>query len=76
MKNIHCINHPLIEHKLGILRAKETKPFQFCMLIDEISSFLLFEASKDFSLKEIEISTPIQKTAVKKLDEKIMICPI
>ncbi len=62
MKNIHCINHPLIEHKLGILRAKETKPFQFRMLIDEISSFLLFEVSKDFSLK--------------KLDEKIMICPI
>lgn len=76
MKNIHCINHPLIEHKLGILRAKETKPFQFRMLIDEISSFLLFEVSKDFSLKEIEISTPIQKTIVKKLDEKIMICPI
>ncbi|OEW29684.1 uracil phosphoribosyltransferase [Campylobacter jejuni] len=68
MKNIHCINHPLIEHKLGILRAKETKPFQFRMLIDEISSFLLFEASKDFSLKEIEISTPIQKTTVKKLE--------
>lgn len=65
MKNIHCINHPLIEHKLGILRAKETKPLQF-MLIDEISSFLLFEVSKDFSLKEIEISTPIQKTIVKK----------
>ncbi|EAK1994206.1 uracil phosphoribosyltransferase [Campylobacter jejuni] len=76
MKNIHCINHPLIEHKLGILRAKETKPLQFRMLIDEISSFLLFEVSKDFSLKEIEISTPIQKTIVKKLDEKIMICPI
>lgn len=38
----------MIEHKLGILRAKETKPLQFRMLIDEISSFLLFEVSKDF----------------------------
>lgn len=66
MKNIHHICHPLIEHKLGFLRDKETKPFHFRMLIDEISTFLLFEASKDFSLKEIEISTLIQKTTVKK----------
>lgn len=71
MKNIHCINHPLNEHKLGILRAKETKLFQFRMLIDEISSFLLFEASKDFSLKEIEISTPIQKNYSKKLMKRL-----
>ncbi|EAL2201657.1 uracil phosphoribosyltransferase [Campylobacter coli] len=76
MKNIHCINHPLIEHKLGILRAKETKPFQFRMLIDEISSFLLFEASKDLCLKETQIQTPVANAKVKRLDEKIMICPI
>lgn len=76
MKNIHCINHPLIEHKLGILRAKETKPFQFRMLIDEISSFLLFEATKDLCLKETQIQTPVANAKVKRLDEKIMICPI
>ncbi|MBK1973807.1 uracil phosphoribosyltransferase [Campylobacter sp. TTU-622] len=76
MKNIHQISHPLIEHKLGILRDKETKPFQFRMLIDEISSFLLFEATKDLNLKNKEIRTPIAKMTAKELDEKIMICPI
>ncbi|WP_321141658.1 uracil phosphoribosyltransferase, partial [Campylobacter coli] len=50
MKNIHYIHHPLIEHKLGLLRDKQTKPFHFRMLIDEISTFLLFEATKDLCL--------------------------
>ncbi|TKX32257.1 uracil phosphoribosyltransferase [Campylobacter aviculae] len=76
MKNVFCITHPLIEHKLGLLRDKHTKPFQFRMLIDEISTFLLFEATKDLNLKEIQIQTPVSSTIVKKLDEKIMICPI
>lgn len=76
MKNIHHIHHPLIEHKLGLLRDKQTKPFHFRMLIDEISTFLLFEATKDLCLKETQIQTPVATAKVKKLDEKIMICPI
>ncbi|EOZ2160027.1 uracil phosphoribosyltransferase [Campylobacter coli] len=76
MKNIHHICHPLIEHKLGFLRNKETKPFHFRMLIDEISTFLLFEATKDLCLKETQIQTPVANAKVKRLDEKIMICPI
>ncbi|BEJ72037.1 uracil phosphoribosyltransferase [Campylobacter coli] len=76
MKNIHHICHPLIEHKLGFLRDKETKPFHFRMLIDEISTFLLFEATKDLCLKETQIQTPVANAKVKRLDEKIMVCPI
>ncbi|EPW9668628.1 uracil phosphoribosyltransferase [Campylobacter coli] len=76
MKNIHHICHPLIEHKLGFLRDKETKPFHFRMVIDEISTFLLFEATKDLCLKETQIQTPVANAKVKRLDEKIMICPI
>lgn len=76
MKNIHHITHPLIEHKLSLLRDKHTKPFHFRMLIDEISAFLLFEATKDLNLKEVQIQTPVSNASVKKLDEKIMICPI
>ncbi|HEE9552125.1 TPA: uracil phosphoribosyltransferase, partial [Campylobacter coli] len=58
------------------LRDKETKPFHFRMLIDEISTFLLFEATKDLCLKETQIQTPVANAKVKRLDEKIMICPI
>ena len=46
------------------------------MLIDEISTFLLFEATKDLCLKETQIQTPVANAKVKRLDEKIMICPI
>ena len=76
MKNIKQISHPLIEHKLSILRDKKTDPFQFRMLIDEISYLMLFEASNDLKLKNVEITTPVAKMTAKRLDEKIMICPI
>ncbi|OCR93930.1 uracil phosphoribosyltransferase [Campylobacter fetus] len=76
MQNIRLISHPLIEHKLTILRDKNTDPFQFRMLIDEITYLMLFEASRDFELKDTEVTTPMATTKSKKLAEKIMICPI
>ena len=47
MKNVRLISHPLIEHKLAILRDKNTEPFQFRMLVDEISYLMIFEATRD-----------------------------
>ncbi|MDV2490633.1 MULTISPECIES: uracil phosphoribosyltransferase [Campylobacter] len=76
MQNIRLISHPLIEHKLTILRDKNTDPFQFRMLIDEITYLMLFEASRDFELKDTEVITPVATTKSKKLAQKIMICPI
>lgn len=76
MKNVKLISHPLIEHKLTILRDKNTPSFQFRMLVDEISYLMLFQASNDLALKEVEVETPVAKTKAKKLEEKIMICPI
>lgn len=76
MKNIHQISHPLIEHKVSILRDINTDPFQFRMLIDEISYLLMFEACNDLELKSVDITTPVAKTSGKKLKTKLMICPI
>ncbi|QQF52309.1 uracil phosphoribosyltransferase [Campylobacter fetus] len=76
MQNIRLVSHPLIEHKLTILRDKSTDPFQFRMLIDEITYLMLFEASRDFELKDTEVITPVATTKSKKLAQKIMICPI
>ncbi|QKF65381.1 uracil phosphoribosyltransferase [Campylobacter corcagiensis] len=76
MKNIFKISHPLIEHKISILRDKNTDPFQFRMLIDEITYLLLFEASRDLELKSAKIDTPVATADGKKLSTKIMICPI
>lgn len=76
MKNVHVINHPLIEHKLTILRDKKTEPFQFRLLVDEISYLMLFEATRDLALRDTEVETPIAKCKGKKLANSVMICPI
>ena len=76
MKNVHVINHPLIEHKLSILRDERTEPFQFRLLVDEISYLMLFEATRDLPLREVSVKTPVAVAQTKKLDSKIMICPI
>ena len=63
------LNHPLIEHKLAILRNKATGTKEFRELVFELAMFLCYEAMKDAELKTKEIDTPIQKTEVKILDE-------
>ncbi|MBP1681150.1 MAG: uracil phosphoribosyltransferase [Proteobacteria bacterium] len=76
MKNVHVIKHPLIEHKLSILRDERTEPFQFRLLVDEISYLMLFEATRDLPLRDVKVQTPVAVANAKKLDAKIMICPI
>lgn len=76
MDNIKLIKHPLISHKLAILRDKNTQPFQFRMLIDEISYLMMFEATRDLGLREINVQTPVANTKAQKLSTKLMICPI
>lgn len=76
MENVHVINHPLIEHKLAILRDEKTEPFQFRLLVDEISYLMLFEATRDLPLKEVKVQTPVAIADCKKINTKLMICPI
>jgi len=76
MKNINVINHPLIEHKLAILRDEKTDPFHFRLLVDEISYLMLFEATRDLPLRDTTVKTPVATANAKKLDTKLMICPI
>lgn len=63
------LNHPLISHKLTILRNKETGTKEFREIIGEISSILCYEAMKDAKLQDVEIETPICKTTGKMLNE-------
>lgn len=69
MNNVVELNHPLIKHKLGLLRNKETGTKEFRELIDEISSYLCYKAFEDIELDDVEIETPICKTMVKYFDE-------
>ncbi len=67
--NVIELNHPLIEHKLGILRDKRTGTKEFREIAGEIGSFLCYEAMRDAELEEKEIETPICKTKVGRLNE-------
>lgn len=63
------LNHPLIEHKLAILRDKNTGTKEFRELIEEIASVLCYEAMKDAKLKKTVIETPLEKYETGTLDE-------
>ena len=63
------LNHPLVAHKLSILRDKKTGTKEFRELISELSSFLCYEALRDAELKEVEIETPLTKMKANKLNE-------
>ncbi len=69
MENVFELNHPLITHKLAILRDKHTGTKEFRELIGEISQVLIYEALKDAELDEVEIETPIQSMKTGKLNE-------
>ena len=77
MSNITITNHPLIQHKLSILRCKETSSKEFRALISEIAMLLCYEATRDLHLQEIEIETPICSTKAKTIEgKKLAIVPI
>ena len=63
------LNHPLIEHKLSILRDKKTGTKEFRELVSELGMFLCYEAMRDAELDDVEIETPMTKLIAKRLDE-------
>lgn len=74
---IKIIDHPLVQHKLAILRFKDTGPKDFRELVNEISTLMVYEATRDIPLEEIDIHTPLQKTHAKAiLGKKLGVIPI
>ncbi len=76
MSNVYASKHPLIAHKLSILRDKETKPKKFRQLVKEIAGLLAYEATLDLATTPVEIETPLTKTTAQQLQEKIGLVPI
>ena len=69
-KNCTVINHPLVQHKLTIMRMEQTPSAEFRRLLREISMLLAYEVTRDLPLTEIEITTPITKTKGRVIDGK------
>ena len=70
------INHPLIHHHLAELRDKETPPTEFRNLVNRLSVLLAFEATKDLQTKADEIETPLTRTKVQRLSQRVGLVPI
>ncbi len=77
MATVHVLDHPLIQHKLAILRKKETPVKEFRELISEIAGLMCYEATRNLPLQEVEIETPVAHAKVKMLaGKKLAIIPI
>src|SRR5690554_3743257 len=77
MGSVHVLEHPLIQHKLTIVRDVNTGPKEFRELVGEIATLMAYEVTKDLPLEEVEIQTPIAKAKAKVISgKKIAIVPI
>ena len=77
MSNITVISHPLITHKISVLRSIDTSCTEFRELVEEIAMLMGYESLRDLPLEDVEIETPICKTTTKMLSgKKLAIVPI
>ncbi|WP_212638119.1 uracil phosphoribosyltransferase [Listeria monocytogenes] len=77
MANVHVINHPLVQHKLRIIRDKNTGTKAFRELVDEVATLMAYEITRDMELEDIQVETPLQTTTAKTLTgKKLGIVPI
>ena len=76
-ENVFIFGHPLIQHKVSLLRDKTTSMKDFRDLLDELSMLMVYEITKDFPLVEVEIETPMARAKTKVLsDRKVSLVPI
>ena len=77
MSTVHVLDHPLIQHKLAILRNKNTSVKEFRELIGEISGLMCYEATRDLPTVEVEVHTPVATAKCRRLaGKKLAIIPI
>ncbi len=72
--NLHVSHHPLVEHKLALLRARSTEPKKFRELVRELSWLLGYEAMADLTTQPITIETPLEAMAGAELAPKVGLC--
>ena len=77
MKNVFIMDHPLIKHKIGLIRRKEIGTKEFRETIGEIAMLECYEATRNLELEDVEIETPICKTTVQEIKgKKLAVVPI
>jgi uracil phosphoribosyltransferase len=76
-ESVVVVDHPLVQHKLGLLRDAETTTEMFRRLVNELTLLLTYEATKEMSLEEIDVRTPLEWTKARRIPgKKVAVCPI
>ena len=77
MANVHVIDHPLIHHKLAVMRSKDTPVKEFRELVSEVAGLMCYEATRNLPTMEVEVETPVATAKCKMLaGKKLAIVPI
>ena len=77
MANVHIIDHPLVHHKLAVMRSKDTPVKEFRELVSEVAGLMCYEATRNLPTMEVEVETPVATAKCKMLSgKKLAIVPI
>jgi uracil phosphoribosyltransferase len=71
--NVHLIDHPLVQHKLTLMRNKEASTNSFRRLLGELAMLMAYEVTRDMPMQEIEVETPLEKMKAKVIDGKKLV---
>ncbi len=70
---VHVINHPLVQHKLTLMRRKDASTSSFRTLLNELSMLMAYEVTRDMPMHDVEIETPLEKMTAKMIDGKKLV---
>jgi uracil phosphoribosyltransferase len=73
MNNVHVIDHPLVQHKLTLMRNKEASTNSFRRLLNELAMLMTYEVTRDMPMQEVEVETPLEKMKSKVIDGKKLV---
>lgn len=76
LNNTYPSTHPLAQHKLSLLRNRNTEPKKFREVVRELATMLIYEATQDMPLQPVEVETPLTRTQVGQMAEKVGLVPI
>ena len=71
--NVHLIDHPLVQHKLTLMRRKDASTTTFRTLLGELSMLMAYEVTRDMPMTEVEVETPLEVTTAKMIDGKKLV---
>ncbi len=73
MSNVHLVDHPLVQHKLSLMRRKDASTNSFRRLLNELSMLMAYEVTRDMPMQEVEIETPLETMTTKVIDGKKLV---